>query len=228
MRPDGASHLSDRPNRNGSYGDRVMAKRQLLSPEVLRQLLSYAPDTGKLFWKERGPEWFEDHKRRKAEHACRNWNARFSGKEAFTAMNNGYRTGQILGENVRAHRACWAIFYGAWPREEIDHINRVKDDNRIYNLRESTRHENLENRGAVRGKTSGYVGVHWCKFKRRWRAEIHPHGLRKDIKLGYFTSELDAAKAYDKAALAYRGKFAKLNFPEEQYYVEDMKDASDG
>jgi len=59
---------------------------------------------------------------------------------------------------------------------------------------------------------SKYKGVHWHKLHKKWAARITFE--RKQIHLGYFLSEIEAAKAYDRAAIKYHGEFAYLNFPD--------------
>ena len=170
-----------------------MAKRQLPSPEVLRQLLRYEPETGKLFWKERpeiGPQW----------------NATFAGKEALISVDkDGYLNGAVLTKRLRAHRVAWAMHYGRWPDREIDHINGAKNDNRIENLREATRSENSMNIGARRNNRSGYKGVVWNKASKKWQAGASING--KNTYLGLFDNIEDAAAAYERAARPSHGQF---------------------
>jgi hypothetical protein len=94
----------------------------------------------------------------------------------------------------------------------IDHINHKGLDNRKANLRNATRAQNNYNRVAIKrkGATSKYKGVAWKKEKKKWRAHIYFNG--EGIFLGYFKDEIQAAKAYDKAAKKYYGQFAYLNF----------------
>jgi hypothetical protein len=92
-----------------------------------------------------------------------------------------------------------------------DHINRNGLDNRKANLRSATISQNLSNRPKRRTKTrSKYKGLEWDKTQRKWKARIQ-HNHRK-IYLGSFTSEINAARAYDQAAKLYHRKFAALNF----------------
>lgn len=191
-RPAGASHLSDRPNRNGSYEDHVMAKRQLPSPEVLRQLLSYDPETGKLFWKERGPEWFQDKGRLKAEHYCARWNSAYAGKEAGNSSGRGYLGFNIGGARCKAHRAAWAIHFGRWPDGHIDHINHNPSDNRIENLRDVTQAENNRNRPPQKN-SKAFVGVYKHKDCHRWIASIGYKG--RPVYLGLHACLGKAIKA---------------------------------
>jgi hypothetical protein len=95
------------------------------------------------------------------------------------------------------------------PGTFCDHINRDTLDNRRSNLRFATRSENGANRAKMKRGTSIYIGV--SSGKGRWVADIRKDGKR--IHLGTFTTELDAATAYDRAALLLHGTFASLNFP---------------
>ena len=96
----------------------------------------------------------------------------------------------------------------------VDHKNCDSLDNRRENLRLATHAENVQNRRKTSRKTSSrYVGVSFHKKKGKWMAVIGHKG--KNIWLGRFDNEIDAAKAYDAAARKYYGGFARLNFPEE-------------
>lgn len=176
-----------------------MAKRPMPTPEDLRALLQYDEETGKLFWKRRSPELFADtgHGR---EANCAVWNARFAGRPAFSAKaSSGYLTGAVFAHSLKAHRVAWAIFYGAWPDGEIDHINHVRDDNRIVNLRAVDRRQNAQNTSLQRNNSSGVTGV--SRIKGRWRATIYHNGKRHD--LGRYDTRSEAIakrKAAERAA----------------------------
>jgi hypothetical protein len=162
-----------------------------VDPEMLRSLLSYDPETGELRWKARPRELF------KAEHFQRTWNTRHAGKLAFTVGCQGYRRGTIFRRMYLAHIVAWAMYYDRWPTKCIDHINGVRDDNRIANLREATRTENARNARMKRNNTSGATGV--FPHKNRWRAYINLH-------LGIFDT-FEEAVAARKAAEADIGGY---------------------
>lgn len=96
----------------------------------------------------------------------------------------------------------------------VDHKNGNGLDNRQANLRPSTRTGNNRNRRAM-GRTSGYIGVSYTHG--RWEVHIHREGRAGYV--GRFTSEVDAARAYDREAFARDPEFARLNFPEEHRCV---------
>lgn len=91
---------------------------------------------------------------------------------------------------------------------QTDHINGNRLDNRKCNLRICTNAENSRNRGPMPG-TSKYKGVRWLKNDKKWQANIKLN--QKQITLGCFNSEIEAAKAYNEAAIKYFGEFAWLN-----------------
>ena len=190
-----------------------MATKALPSPEVLRQLLSYDPDTGKLFWKERGPQWFSETAGRSAVAQAKIWNGKNAGAEAFTFVNtDGYKRGKLLGQMVTAHRVIMAM---ECPLDGmcVDHINGEKTDNRRENLRWASVADNSRNYQKPHGSTSQFRGVQKARKGSRWIASISGHNTRRTVYLGTFASETEAAHAYDAAAIAQHGQFATLNFP---------------
>ena len=185
-----------------------MAKRQLPTPAELRQLLRYEPETGKLFWRERGQEWFADGKQGPARH-CKAWNARFAGKEAFTASHNqGYRDGHVNSCHLLAHRVIWAIVTGAWPTSDIDHEDTDKANNRWGNLRPATGAENMQNKKIRKDNPTGLKGVAIHKSTGKFISYIQANGEKH--YLGLFARAEDAKVAYDDAALRLHGAFANL------------------
>jgi hypothetical protein len=92
--------------------------------------------------------------------------------------------------------------------KEVDHINGDGLDNRRQNLRAATKPQNMSNMQKHRDNESGFKGV--SRHQKRWCARI------RNEFIGVFQSPLEAAKAYDAAALALFGEFARLNFPEQK------------
>jgi hypothetical protein len=90
-----------------------------------------------------------------------------------------------------------------------DHINGNGTDNRKYNLRICSSAENARNLPVNRRSTSGYKGVTWNKRTKNWRARIVFDG--KEIYLGTYQNVIDAAEAYNRAALRLHGEFARIN-----------------
>jgi hypothetical protein len=174
--------------------------KDLPSPELLRKLLRYEPETGKLFWRERPAEMFPGVKYG-AAHSANMWNTRFAGKEAFTAYADGYKAGSLFGRKYKAHRVIWAISYNQWP-DQIDHMNGVQDDNRLENLRNVSHVENGRNQRKSIANTSGVTGVCWRDRDKKWVAKIKVAGHSKH--LGHFDDK-DIAIAARKAAEAHFG-----------------------
>lgn len=157
-------------------------------------------ETGKLYWLPRTPDMFTDGKYQ-AERVCSLWNRKLAGKEAFTANLNGYRQGEIFGRHSKAHRVLWLLYTGKWPSADIDHINGIRSDNRIENLRVVSRAENLKNQRLRTNNTSGVTGVSWDKRSGKWHAHIQVNVRRKHI--GYFTKISDAIAARKAAEVEY-------------------------
>jgi hypothetical protein len=118
--------------------------------------------------------------------------------------DRGYVTATVQGDVYRVHRLIFLWHYGVMP-EQIDHINGVRDDNRIENLRPATSSENAQNR--IASSVSGTKGVYWHKQINRWVASICVN--RKNIHLGSF-EDIDAAKTVAmQARKDVHGSFAR-------------------
>lgn len=174
-------------------------KRSLPSQQYIIECLSYDPDTGMLFWRER-PVCHFVGRRRSAAHIAANINSTRAGQPAFTAMANGYYTGAIDGRNYRAHRVIWKLVTGEEP-DNIDHIDGDRANNRWINLRSVDRHENCKNACLRSDNTSGVIGVHWSTSRKKWVAQIKAHD--KLVNLGRFDSRDDAVRARKAAEITY-------------------------
>ena len=124
-------------------------------------------------------------------------------------FSNGYARRDagygINRERIKMHRFILNI-----PKNvQVDHKNGDTLDNRRENLRICTKAENLRNRKIGKNNTSGYKGVDWFKNRNLWRAKIKYNN--KLIHLGYFQTKIDAAKAYNNAAIKYHKEFSRLN-----------------
>lgn len=121
---------------------------------------------------------------------------------------NGYVYVNIFGANVLAHRLAWLVTHGYWPEKTVDHINGVRSDNRLSNLREADWSENLCNSRIQDRNISGCKGVTWVKEKKKWVAKIRWRG--KETHLGYHSNLDDAVQARKKAEAEIHGKFARV------------------
>lgn len=174
-----------------------MAYKILPDQEVLLQLLRYDAESGKLYWRERGTEWFPESGWGQ-EYSARAWNARQADKEAFTAKNvNGYLHGALLGQTVAAHRVVWKMANGTDAVGDIDHINGGRADNRIANLRDVDAATNRRNAAQSVRNTSGVTGVTFFRKTGQWRATITVD--RRTYSLGYHDTIEGAARARKSA-----------------------------
>lgn len=131
-----------------------------------------------------------------------------AGDEAGNKTPKGYRAVKVGGVSVLSHLVAWALYYGKFPDRSIDHINGVRDDNRITNLRLATHSENMQNCKTKKDNTSGFKGVHWGSANRKWIVRIQANGKRRHI--GNFVDLNEAAQAYREAAKELHGVFANF------------------
>lgn len=157
----------------------------MVTVERLRELLAYDPETGVLTW-------------------IVNASQVPAGTIAGYVREDGYVEVGVDGHPYRGHRIAWALHHGAWPEGLLDHRNGVRHDNRIENLRPTTRGLNLQNQRRARSNNkSGYLGVSpasRCPLSgvvTAWRATIKANG--RFIQLGTFPSPVIAHAVYVKA-----------------------------
>lgn len=160
-------------------------------PDVadLRKILSVDFATGRMTWLPRPDAMFSSNR------YCKSWNDRWQGKDAFASKNmHGYHQGRIFGKKMEAHRVIWAMFHGEWPNGNIDHINGVRSDNRIDNMRDVTKAENSRNSKRFSNNTSGMAGIGRIRNGTAWRA-FACDKTRKYKHLGNFRCFGEAVKA---------------------------------
>ena len=122
-------------------------------------------------------------------------------------VSDGYIQIQINKKLYKAHRLIWMFHNGDIETGlDVDHINRIKSDNRIENLRLATVSQNQSNVTKYKNNTSGYKGVSWDKRRKKWRAQINHNN--KKIHIGYFDTPELAHAAYIAAAAKLQGEFA--------------------
>lgn len=149
---------------------------QAMPVEKLREIFIFNPETGLLLHRRQrgyGPSFV------------------YAIQPAGTINSKGYLVVTVGDRRVLAHRACWAIHNGEWPNLFLDHINGLKTDNRISNLRLATKAENGQNAKVRVDSVSGVRGVGWQSDRKQWRARIKVEG--RVINLGRYTHLEDAA-----------------------------------
>jgi hypothetical protein len=135
------------------------------------------------------------------------WYARKSPKDhTYYAARNVKQAGRQITE--RMHRRILNAQVG----QIVDHENHNGLDCQRHNIRICTQRQNNGNRRRNIHSSSRFKGVTWYGRYKKWRAQIQNNG--KEIHLGYFDDEEQAAHAYDKKAIELFGEFACLNFPE--------------
>lgn len=157
-------------------------KEVALTQEVLKERLHYDKDTGIFTWLD-------------IKKNAKNMRGKVAG--SISPTTGYYTIGFTIPEgkfyNYRAHRLAWLYEHGEFPKGDLDHINHVKTDNRITNLRMATHKENMRNQSLSSRNTTGYIGVHFHKPLGKYCASVRVN--YKLIHLGYFENIEDAAKA---------------------------------
>jgi len=169
--------------------------RNEITQAYLKEALSYNPDTGEFTWRERPESHFIENCK-----FFKSWNTKFAGTIAGSVSVKGYSVIGIENKSHPSHRLAWIYTYGSEP-SEIDHINHVKTDNRISNLREVTHHENTKNITMRSDNTSGFTGVSWFKRDKVWTVHININGKSKNM--GYHQNLSDAVLARVNAEIKY-------------------------
>jgi hypothetical protein len=131
------------------------------------------------------------------------------GNVAGWVDNKGYVRIRLYGRCYRAHRLVWFYMTGEWPKDQIDHKDLDKANNRWTNLREATNSQNMANSRTKASNTTGWKGVHWNRNCRKWHAQTSLNG--KNIYLGLFDCPAAAHFAYLIATDKAFGGFARAS-----------------
>ena len=174
--------------------------RELPSIQTLKEMFTYNQETGDLVWKTRPEHHFSNRRQMMAINARRSGticgNVRSRGGYVFIGITlNGKGRATYT-----AHRIIWKMVHGTEP-SSIDHINGVKTDNRLCNLRAVSHSENMKNMRLYRTNKSGAAGVYRPPGAKSWQAFIKHNGKR--IHLGSFQTFDDARDARARAAIKY-------------------------
>jgi hypothetical protein len=157
--------------------------KPILTQERLKELLSYDPETGVFVWVARPSTRIK------------------IGDPAGYFRPDGYHQIKINGAMFISHRLAWLYMTGAFPPDQIDHIDRNPANNRFANLRAVTNSENMHNLGKYKNNKSGFKGVCYHKQQKKWVAQIQLNSVNK--YLGRFSTPEEASAAYLAAQRIY-------------------------
>ena len=159
-------------------------KAKELSFEEANAVFRYDPETGYLWWKERG------------------YGRTMSSPTGSLDVSTGYIRVRLNGTLFLAHRIAYLLYYGGVPSDtEVDHVNHITRDNRITNLRLVSVTENNRNLSKNGNNTTGVTGVSYHRATKKYVARIGVCGKRKC--LGYFNTTEEAAAAREEANELY-------------------------
>lgn len=157
---------------------------KILTQIRLKEILEYNPETGFFI-------------RKKTTSS----NAQAGNVAGRINKHIGYRLISIDGKDYYCHRLAFLYMTGNFPENQVDHINRIRDDNRWANLRKVTSGENLQNTSLRKSNKSGAKGVFWYVKRNKWLAHIRFNNKR--YSLGYYVNFDDAVTARKQAEDKY-------------------------
>jgi len=149
-----------------------------LTQKELKEYLRYNPDTGLFTYI-------------KAKSGVR------VGQTAGSLNGRGYTLVKINGVSHHAARLAFLYMIGSFPKNIVDHINKIRTDNRWENLQDITNQENCRKKGMNKNNKSGVTGVRWNKKLNKWQVTLRSEGKNKHF--GVFSELLDATKAIQQA-----------------------------
>jgi hypothetical protein len=153
----------------------------------LKELLHYNPDTGIFTWLVNKAKTIK------------------AGSVAGTLTSSGYIHIKIDYKLYKAHRLAWLYVHGKFPEHHTDHINGIRNDNRIVNLREATFSQNIMNSKTQTKNTSGYKGVSFNIGKNKFESYVSFN--HKKIHIGLFDTAKEANEARKVKAKILHGEF---------------------
>jgi len=145
-----------------------LTKQQISEEEIkeLREAFDYDEETGEFYWA------------KPRSNSCK------KGQKADSIDKLGYHILKLNWKRFKAHRVAMAFKGVDVNGRQIDHINGIRHDNRIENLRVVTQKENSKNRRMAKNNSSGVTGVYFCKIMNMWNPRITVD--RKRLNLGYY------------------------------------------
>ena len=161
----------------------------MLTQEYLKSILDYDCETGIFKWK------VSNSPRVKI------------GDITGCLHHTGYLFIRINKKQYLAHRLAWLYVNGNWPKDMIDHIDGIRNNNKISNLRQASRTENQQNSKLSKRNTSGIKGISWHKASKKWQVAFKINGKSKTF--GYFNDLELAELVVNEARLKYHGNFAR-------------------
>lgn len=155
-----------------------------MTAERLRKVLNYNPHTGQFTWLVRTARRIH------------------IGDSPNCKNRDGYIQVSIDNKRYLVHRLVWLYVYDEWPLFQLDHVNGIRDDNRLCNLRSVTNSQNQQNRrGARCDSRTNVIGVTWVEKRQCWRAHLMLN--RKYMLKSYHKKIEDAIASRRQAELKY-------------------------
>jgi hypothetical protein len=188
------------PKPNSQERARLVAMDQ----KYLSEAFSYDPENGTLIWKRRPINHFADSMR------AGQWNTKYAGREAGSIDGSGYKMVRIAGGAFACHRLIWILVHGHLPASLIDHINGIRSDNRLINLREADYAQNGANSKRPTNNKTGHRGI--SKRRERWRSQIRHCGVIHH--LGYFSTIEEAIEARRVREIELFGEYSPVSRPD--------------
>ena len=176
----------------------------LENKEYFDKYIRYEEESGKLFWKDRDVSEFKN------DAYYRAWKTSYLNKEITKVDRDGYYRVALRGKEYKAHRVIWIMCYNEDPKKfHIDHINGIKNDNRISNLRKATSQENSRNHTRLSShNTTGYRGIYKGNTEGSWVVRLQLNC--KLTTVGTFYSLEEAIEARRNAVEKHYGEFGGL------------------